>query len=197
MNRLLLLRALVAACSVAWSTPARADDPAPSVAWMPAPTALQLRPLFGEPTGDANGLAPALAVMPLRLSLMSATFPIAGALGGAPCASREEASGNTTNGFAVQRQSYLALTPQLVLHGFSSAGCPLDAGIGGGLTFAAPVAKSVFLVAGAGAYTQPSLQPGRAVTHGDARIDLVFKSTTDRAWGVGLGRRGLKLTGTW
>jgi len=192
-----LLPVLLAACAVAWTTPALADDPAPALAWMPAPTALQLRPLFGEPTGDAQGLAAALAVMPLRLSLMSTTFPIAGALGGNPCASREEASGNTVNGFAVQRQAYLAITPQLVLHGFSSAGCPLDAGIGGGVTYTVPVSKSVFLVASAGAYSLPSVQPGRVTTKGEARIDLVFRSTPDRAWGVGLGRRGLKLTGTW
>jgi hypothetical protein len=197
MTRLPLLHVLLAACTVAWATPALADDPAPSPMWMPAPTALQLRPLFGEPTGDAQGLAPALAVMPLRLSLMSTAFPIAGALGGNPCASREEASGNTVNGFAVQRQVYLAITPQLVLHGFSRAGCPLDAGIGGGLTYSVPVSKSVFLVASAGTYTLPGVQPRRVLTKGDARIDLIFRSTPDRAWGVGLGRRGLKLTGTW
>jgi hypothetical protein len=192
-----LLPALLAACAVVWATPALADDPAPAPVWMPTPTALQLRPLFGEPTGDAQGLAAALAVMPLRLSLMSTTFPIAGALGGNPCESREEPSGNTANGFAVQHQAYLAITPQLVLHGFSTAGCPLDAGVGGGVTYTVPVSKSVFLVASAGAYSLPSVQPGRVVTKGDARIDLVFRSTPDRAWGVGLGRRGLKLTGTW
>jgi hypothetical protein len=198
MTRLPVLPVILAA-SVAWTTSARADDPAPPPsAWMPAPTALQLRPLFGEPTGDTQGLAPPLAVLPLRLSLMSTTFPIAGALGGSPCASREEASGNTVNGFAVQRQTYLAITPQLVLHGFSSAGCPLDAGIGWGLTYSVPVSKSVFLVASGGAYTQPSVQPGVPITRGDARIDLVFRSTTnDRTVGIGLGRRGLKLTGTW
>jgi hypothetical protein len=197
MTRLHLLPVLLAACALLRATPALADDPAPSLAWMPTPTALQLRPLFGEPTGDTQGLAPALAVMPLRLSLLSTSFPIAGALGGAPCASREEASGNTVNGFAVQRQVYLAITPRLVLHGFSSAGCPLDAGIGGGLTYSVPVAKSVFLVASAGAYSLPSAQPGRVLTKGDARIDLIFRSTPDRAWGIGLGRRGVKLTGTW
>ena len=197
MTRLRLLAVLLAACALVRATPAFADDPPPSLAWMPTPTALQLRPLFGEPTGDAQGLAPALAVMPLRLSLMGDTFPIAGALGGSPCASREEASGNTVNGFAMQRQVYLAITPQLVLHGFSSAGCPLDAGIGGGMTYSVPVSRSLFLVASAGAYSLPSAQPGRVLTKGDARIDLIFRSTPDRAWGIGLGRRGLKLTGTW
>jgi hypothetical protein len=192
-----LLPVLLAACAVVWATPALTDDPAPAPVWMPTPTALQLRPLFGEPTGDAQGLAAALAVMPLRLSLMSTTFPIAGALGGNPCASREEPSGNTANGFAVQHQAYLAITPQLVLHGFSTAGCPLDAGVGGGVTYTVPVSKSVFLVASAGAYSLPSVQPGRVLTKGEARVDLVFRSTPDRAWGVGLGRRGLKLTGTW
>jgi len=97
----------------------------------------------------------------------------------------------------VQRQVYLAITPQLVLHGFSRAGCPLDAGIGGAVTYSVPVSKSVFLVASAGTYSLPSAQPGRVLTKGDARIDLIFRSTPDRAWGLGLGRRGLKLTGTW
>jgi hypothetical protein len=200
MKRLLLVsfsRVVLAACSVAWTTPARADDPPPAPPWMATPVALQLRPLFGEPTGDASGLAPALAVLPLRLSLLSTTFPIAGAFGGNPCAPRMEASGNTTNGYPVQRQIYLPITPRLVLHGFSSGGCPLDAGGGGAVTYELPVSKSISLVGSAGTYILPSQQPGRSVTRGDARLDLVFHSAPDRAWGIGVGRRGLKLTGTW
>jgi hypothetical protein len=197
MTRLRLLSVLLVACAIPWASPALADDPAPPLAWMPTPTALQLRPLFGEPTGDANGLPPALAVMPLRLSLMSTTFPIAGALGGNPCTSREEASGNTVNGFAVQRQVYLPITQQLVLHGFSQAGCPLDAGMGGGVTYAVPLSKTSWLVASAGTYILPSQQPGRIVKKSDARLDLMFKTSPDRTLGIGVGRRGLKLTGTW
>jgi hypothetical protein len=197
MKRLLLPSVLVAAGSVAWVSPAFADDPVPSQAWMATPTALQLQPLFGEPTGDANGLPAALAVMPLRLSLASTTFPIAGALGGNPCGSRTEASGNTLNGFAVQKQVYLPITQHLVLHGFSQLGCPLDAGVGGGVTYAVPLSKTSWLVASAGTYILPSQQPGQVVKKSDARLDLMFKTSPEHTLGIGVGRRGLKLTGTW
>jgi hypothetical protein len=97
----------------------------------------------------------------------------------------------------MQRQAYIAITPRLTLHGFSSAGCPLDAGVGTALTYVVPISNKAWLVASAGAYTQPSLQPGRSITKGDARVDLIFRSSPAFAWGVGLGVRGLKVTGAW
>src|SRR5689334_24727885 len=68
------------------------------------------------------------AFVPLRLSLTAGLFPMARAF--PECESLEEASGNSVNGFAVQRYTFLRLTPRLVLHGFSSAGCPVDSGAG-------------------------------------------------------------------
>src|SRR5580704_2319373 len=81
----------------------------------------------GEPT--QAGLSPWLASMPLRLSLQSTIFPMAGAFPN--CASLEESSGNSFNGFPVQRYTIVPLTPNLTLQGFSSGGCPIDGAIGG------------------------------------------------------------------
>jgi hypothetical protein len=127
---------------------------------------------------------------------MGDSFPIASALGGAPCASREEPSGNTMWGFPLQRQTYLPLTSRLVLHGFSRLGCPLDAGAGGGLTFAMPLPKDLWLVAAAGVYGQPAL-PGRSLLRSDAKLDVVLRATTDHPLAVGIGKRGLTFSGWW
>jgi hypothetical protein len=150
---------------------------------------------LGEPTDLGGALAPAVAVLPLRLSLLGDAFPIAGALGGASCASREEPSGNTSWGFPVQHQAVLPLTPRLVLHGFSLLGCPLDAGVGGGFTFAVPLPRNFWLVAAAGVYGQPAL-PRQPVLHTDARLDLVVPSGP-QSFSVGVGRRGLTFSGRW
>jgi hypothetical protein len=101
-------------------------------------------PLFSTPVPADDGLGqpgaptPFAAFTPLHLSLIGGLFPIGSALPG--CDSREDASGNSQNGFPIERYSYLRLTPQLTLHGFSSGGCPVDAGAGGGLTYSAPLA---------------------------------------------------------
>jgi len=199
MRRLLpaFVGSFVVAVSLATGV-ARADVTSPSPVFMPVPTPLQIPALFGEPT-SADGLAPGLAVLPLRLSLMDATFPLAGASPSDPfqCAAREDPSGNSQYGFPVQHHVFLALTPRLVLHGFSRLGCPLDAVAGGGLTYSMPVAKNLWLVPSAGFTVQPSSLQGRALTKGDARLDLLMKTSTDRTLSVGVGRRGLKLTGTW
>jgi hypothetical protein len=176
---------------------ARAQEPsgrtlAPVVVWDPQ----QQVSLIGEPTGEAVGLPPYLAATPLRLSLVGSMYPIATSLGDDPCYSRTNPSGNSVNGFPVQRYTMLRLTPHLVLHGFSRAGCPLDAGAGGGATYTVPLRSSLWLVASAGAYTLPSQVPGRAVVKTDARIDLV-RGGTGNALSVGLGRRGLSFGGVW
>jgi hypothetical protein len=177
---------------------ARAQEPTPTpgAALAPQSTPLQLRPLFGEPTGTGGALQAALAVLPLRLSLLGDAFPIAGALGGDPCAARQEPSGNTTWGFPVQRQTYLPLTSSLVLHGFSRLGCPLDAGAGGGLTFAVPLPRDLWLVASAGVYGQPSM-PGRSLLRTDAKLDVVLRATSDHPLALGIGKRGLTFSGWW
>ena len=112
------------------------------------------------------------------------------------CAARSESSGNTRNGFAVQRYTLLRLTPRLVLHGFSSAGCPVDAGLGVAASFVAPLRPNFWIVASAGAYVTPSsTSPGRTMKT-DARIDLMH-STPVRTLNVGVGTRGFSFGGAW
>ena len=181
------------------AAPARADDPPPGPVFLPTPVQLTFPP-FGEPTGLSTGLAPALAVLPLRLSLMSSVFPLASLAPGDPfgCKTREDASGNSNAGFPAQHQVFLPITSRcLVLHGFSNAGCPLDAGAGGGISYTMPVARNVWLVPSAGVYSQPNGITPTTRTRSDARVDLVFKTYGDRTLGVGVGRRGFKITGTW
>jgi hypothetical protein len=157
---------------------------------------LQQRPLLGEPTGGSGDLPPYFASTPLRLSLMGEMYPIAAALGDDGCHSRTDASGNSVNGFPVQRYTMLSLSPRLVLHGFSRAGCPLDAGAGGGATYTLPLRSNLWLVASAGAYALPSQVPGRTVLKTDARIDLA-RGGSAHTLSIGLSRRGLSFGGLW
>jgi len=151
---------------------------------VPIVTPLRADDLFasgGAPRVDA-------AFAPLRLTLTGGLFALGNTFPG--CDSRMEASGNTVSGFAVQRYSYLPLAPQLVLHGFSSAGCPIDSGIGGGLTYAVPLRKSLWLVSSAGLYTLPTpIGAGRAPVTTAARIDFVKKLGWGRTLSLGLGAR--------
>ena len=90
------------------------------------PPALAMVPLFaGEPNDDAGELSPRLAIAPLRMSLVGSTFPLGRSWGDSPCVPREELSSNTVYGFAVERQTFVRLAPNLVLHGFSKLGCPI------------------------------------------------------------------------
>jgi hypothetical protein len=145
--------------------------------------------LRAEPRSDASGpLAPDLLFTPLRLSLTSG-LPASGPF--IPgCDERAEASGNSVNGFAVKRYTFLDLGPNLVLHGFSSFGCSADAGIGGGVTYWVPLSKTLSLVASAGAYGLPT--PGLAtssVVTSSGRLDLVKRLGWGRTLTFGLGTR--------
>jgi hypothetical protein len=85
-----------------------------------------------------------------------------------------------------------------VLHGFSSAGCPLDSAIGGAVTYTVPIQKDLWLVGSAGMYqTLPHgpLLPARRVT--DVRVDLMKQVSPTTALGVGLGRRGIAFSGAF
>lgn len=186
------------------ASPSRADVPSPSPVFMPVPTALTLRPVFGEPSGPAGtGLDPAAAVLPLRLSMLAMAFPLAGALPSDPynCRPREDASGNSQYGFPVEHQVYLAMTSRLVLHGFSRLGCPVDAVAGGGVTYSMPLSHDVWIVPGAGAYAKSSLTQGRVPSKGTVHVDLLMDTGNGRTLGIGVGKRGgrqaLQLTGTW
>ena len=152
--------------------------------------------LLGEPTGDASALPGYFASAPLRLSLQSGIFPIGDAF--PQCATREEASGNSVGGIPVQRYTLLQLTPNLVLHGFTSAGCPIDGAIGGGLTYAARVAPSVWLVAAAGVYGVAPHYPFPARVRGDLRVDLAEEAIdAGHSLSVGVGERGVSFGGVF
>lgn len=156
----------------------------------PAPLVPSVTPLFSDDgvSGGGGALPPAVAFTPLQLSLIGGLFPQASTLPG--CASHEDASGNSLSGFAVQRYSYFQLAPRLVLHGFSSGGCPIDAGIGGGLTYSVPLTKSLWLVSSAGFYTLPPLDNLRpTVVTSAARVDIVKRLAWGRTLSLGLGTR--------
>ena len=175
---------------------ADAQEPsAPGTAAAPVSVPLRLLP-FGEPT-TANSLAPTLAVLPLRLSLLGNAYSIAGAIPGDPCHQGQLVAANPGAWvFPWQQATYVSLTPRLVLHGFSRLGCPLDAGAGTGLTYSIPLPNNLWLVASGGVFGQPAY-PGPTRVRGDARLDLMMRPNADHAYAVGVGRRGLTFTGTW
>lgn len=139
---------------------------------------------------DLNLRAPRASALftPLRLNLTSGLFPVASVLPN--CDSRMDASGNSLNGFATQRYSFLRLVPNLTLHGYSSAGCAVDAGIGGGFTYHAALSKNWWLVPSAGMYTLPS--PGGAsvpLVTSSARVDVVKQLDWGGTLHFGVGLR--------
>jgi hypothetical protein len=193
-----LLGALVGVVALVASAAARADEPSgparvTQLTWVPLSTT---QPAGGEPT-SGDSLAPAIAVLPLRLSLVGSVFPSEHAFGDDSCAQSAAASGNTAWGFPVQKQTYFAITPRLAIHGFSRLGCPLDAGAGWGITYAAPLAPHWWVVGGLGAYGLASAVPGRPLLKTDARLDFVYSPSKDRAWAVGVGKRGVSFSGIW
>lgn len=197
MNRALLASLLllgaVAVPTVSFAQASAPPPPTPASAMVPTPVAFSLLPP-GEPTSFGSTLPPTLAVLPLRLSLMSDTFPISGALAGDACQAQEEA--NSAWSFPVQRATYLRLTPQLTLSGFSSGGCTLDAALGGGASYVLPLPSNLWLVVNAGLLSQPAF-PGGSRTRGDVHVDIMMRPTPDRAYALGLWRRGMTFTGQW
>jgi hypothetical protein len=200
MRRLLLalLGALVASVT---ASAAHADDTSPSPVLVPVPTALTMKPIFGEPTGPIIGPDPGLAVLPLRLSMLGMAPSHASPTDPFQCASRAEASGNSQYGFPVEHQVYLAMTSQLALHGFSRLGCPTDSVVGGGVTYTVPLSHGVSIVPSAGVLARSSLVQGRVPARGAVRVDLLMDTGNGRTLGIGVGKRGnrqgLQLTGTW
>ena len=164
-----------------------------SQAWLVSNLQLRAPWLSGEPAGTGSA-SPWIQSAPLRLSLQSPIFPMAG--GFANCVSREEAAGNTVNGFAVQRFASLQLAPGLTVHGFTSGGCPVDGAIGGGVTYVVPLRPTLALVASAGAYAAPN-HPSSSRVSTDARIDLTKSLDSGRTLSVGVGRRGVSIGGSW
>jgi hypothetical protein len=141
-----------------------------------------------EPKGDAGDLPPFLASQPLRLSLLSTIFPVAG--GYEQCKTHKDESGNSINGFAIQRFTFLRLTPHLVLHGFSIAGCPIDGGLGGGLTYTVPLSPTLWLVGSGGYYGVPGRGPVLAPrTAQEVRLDLVKQTNAGPTFRIGIERK--------
>jgi hypothetical protein len=138
--------------------------------------------------GEPGALLPFSTFTPVRLALTQGMFPIDGRIPG--CDSREDASGNSLNGFAIERYSYLRLTPRLTLHGFSGGGCPVDAGLGGGLSYASPLGKKLWLVSSVGFYALPPPDVSMsAVVSTSARVDLVKQLPAGHVLNFGLGTR--------
>jgi hypothetical protein len=176
--------AAVAALGALLAHPAPARAQATAAPLVPIVTPLRGDDLFAS----QNGLSATSAFVPLRLTLTGGLFPQASAFSG--CEARSDASGNSVHGFAVQRFTFLRLTPQLVLHGFSTAGCTVDAGMGGGLTYTVPLRQSLWLVASAGFYGLPSPGGGAsALISQGARVDVVKQLAWGRTLSVGLGTR--------
>ena len=150
---------------------------------------------------DRARLSPYSASMPLRLTLLSSLFPVGPLLGNGGCSASVESAGTI---FPTQPYAYFALTPRLVLHGFSDLGCPddpralLDSGAGGGITYEVPVARSLSLVTSGGAYGVPGNGlPTRYAVHGG--LDLVEQKPSGGAMFTGIGlmstRRGGRILG--
>lgn len=138
--------------------------------------------------GERGALLPVSSFTPLRLSLSQGLFPVGSTLPG--CASREDASGNSVNGFPIERYSYLRLFPRLTLHGFSSGGCSVDAGLGAGLTYQAPLGNKWWLVSSVGFYTLPPADSAlSAVVSTSARLDLVKQLPAGHVLSFGMGTR--------
>jgi hypothetical protein len=133
-------------------------------------------------------LLPVSAFAPLRLSLSAGLFPVGNLLPG--CASREDASGNSINGFPIERYSYLRLTSRFTLHGFSSGGCAVGAGLGSGLTYAMPLGRKLWLVSSVGFYALPPIDSSMsAVVSTSARLDLVKQLPAGHVLSFGMGTR--------
>lgn len=167
----------------------------------------------GDRGGDAGSLSGYRAVAPLRLSLEGSIAPQAG--GFANCASREDDVGNSVGGIPVQHFTMLPVTPRLVLSGFTQLGCPIDAGIGAALTYAAPVTRSTWLVFGGGLYVAPGQVPlfggvgpslmsgihaAPSATNMAGRVDIVWKASGERTYNFGFqtlgrGRQSLMFGG--
>jgi hypothetical protein len=146
---------------------------------------------WGEPTGQRGALGPLAAFQPLRLSLTSTIFPVAGAY--PQCATLGDDVGNSSHGMPVQRFAFIPfapLVPHLTLTLFSSDGCPIDGGAGGGLTYTVPVQRSMWLVGNAGFYGVPGRGPGlppRTAT--DLRVDLVQETSPGHTLHFGIERK--------
>lgn len=117
---------------------------------------------------------PSILFEPLRLGLMSEVPSQAMTEPG--CSGHVETTYQLS--FPVARR--------LTLVGFSRAACPIDAAIGGGLTYVVPLRPSVFFVASGGILVQPPYGPRPLTIIPQARADVVFDRGQGRSWSVGV-----------
>ena len=84
------------------------------------------------------------------------------------------------------------------MHGFSSGGCPVDAGLGGGLSYASPLGKKLWLVSSVGFYALPPPDVSMsAVLSTSARVDLVKQLPAGHVLNFGLGTRNRSGAGSF
>jgi hypothetical protein len=184
-------------------TPASAVPLTPSGVPMVGPTLGPPRVTWLFTQGDANGgrgdtLGPSSTIFePIRLALL--TVPKGFSEPGCKDSAAGAASASSP-GFAMQHAAGLPLqlVPKLTLFGFSREGCQLDAGIGGALVYATPVAKDITFVASTGIFHLPHGGPnGTSMTTAEhARIDLVLTRPKGRSYSVGIGQGSNTLSGT-
>jgi hypothetical protein len=141
-----------------------------------------------QPFAAQSGPRAEATLAPLWLTLSGGLFSQASAFSG--CDSRADASGNSVNGFAIQRRGFLRLAPQLLLHRFSMAGCAVDSGSGVGLSYAIPLRRRLWLLQSVGYYRKPTASgatQSRVSLAG--RLDLVQELGWGRTLSLGLGTR--------
>jgi hypothetical protein len=181
----------------------------PALAQVSAPTSqLSSTSLGGGASspGDVSSLSGFVLSAPMHLALEGSIFPVGGAYPN--CAPLEEDSGNSVGGIPVHHYAEFRLTPKLVLSGFSQLGCPIDAGLGGAVTYATPIRESTWLVFGAGIYGVPGqlplfggmqtsplrrLQGTSSPVRTTGRVDIVWQAKDGNPYNIGvqsLGRGG-------
>jgi hypothetical protein len=199
------------ASSIVWvgligahTSPADAQAPPPtSPAAVPGPPPVKwfdpfhVGDAFGSRGDDRSTSYPIFE--PLRLSLLGPSVP--GPSLNGPCADSLSSAGAVTAatpGFTPQYASAIRLVPRLTLYGFSRAGCALDAAVGGGAVYAAPVIdKKLWLVGSAGYILLPTPAGGRPTTGSAASVDAVLLRPDDKSVRFGVGTRGVTVGGTF
>ncbi len=143
-------------------------------------------PRAADPTRPDDALA-----LPMRLALLSSAGADSSSpsVGRSPVGGCSEASVDAAGTILpVQPHVEVEVTMRLTLELVSNLGCPGDpyaafhTGMGGGLTYAAPLRPNLWLVAGAGLYGTTT-RGGAAVTG----LDLVTKTASGDSRSIGVG----------
>jgi hypothetical protein len=175
------------------SAPVAVPGP-PPVRWFDP---FHLGDALGSP-GDDRSMSTAL-FEPLRLSLLGPYVPGPSLSG--PCADSLPSAGAVTAatpGYTPQYASALRLVPRLTLYGFSRAGCALDAAVGGGAVYAAPIVeKKLYLVGSAGYVFLPAPAGARRTASSAANVDAVLLRPDGKSVRLGVGTRGVTVGGTF